>query len=180
MLADCYLSSSSVGWSFGGIIAVEIARLLDEAPADIKIAGILMVDSFCPWAKGPWTSQPAQPRFRSTTTEKMKELTLTAFKHAREMITSWEKPAEFQAPPVVMIQAEEVRQLDTEDGKLGWSELPSLRFLSIEVVPGDHFSMFNDERVCLEGGSDAFKLTALQVEGVTAKMRDACKLFDAR
>ncbi|QIW98567.1 hypothetical protein AMS68_004085 [Peltaster fructicola] len=151
------------GWSFGGMISVEVARLFQETPSPIHVVGIIMIDSFCPWSQGPWLTEPSTPRFRPTTSQRMKELTIKSFTHAREMIASWEMPAAFKAPPVAMIQAEEVRELDEEDGKLGWSKFECLNFVSTETVPGNHFSMFNDDRVA----------------GITRKIRSACEHFAA-
>jgi hypothetical protein len=89
----------------------------------------------------------------------MKDKVNRSFDNARDLILDWQKPPPFDAPPAVMIRATDpmtvqnlpdgVQPTSTPDGFMGWSEYPSLQFVSVLTVPGDHFSMFADHRVGL-------------------------------
>ncbi|KAK4892681.1 hypothetical protein LTR49_028564, partial [Elasticomyces elasticus] len=144
-----------VGWSFGGMIALEVARLLQD-DARLSVVGLLMIDSYCPWSTSHRNRGRVRPSYRVTTSEKTKEKVNRCFDAAREMILSWDRPPAFSPPPTVLIRATEtmplanspdgLQTLTDSDGKLGWSEYESFKILSVIDVPGDHFSMFADSR----------------------------------
>lgn len=145
------------------MISLEVARLLQSA-SEVTVIGIVMIDSVCPWSRAFDKTAETKPSFRETTSDNMKDLVLSSFRHARIMISTWDQPQAFDSPPAVMIRAADRRsvptaapsaesgketdsEVDPDDGRLGWSTFTSLRFLDVTGVPGDHFSMFHDDKV---------------------------------
>lgn len=140
-----------------------------------------MIDSPCPWATADWKSKRPKPQFRETTSEKNKELITKSFDHCRAMISTYQKPTSWQPPPTAMIKAEEssIRNVDAgleEDGVIGWSVYQELRISPVEVVAGDHFSMFEEDRVSIPTKDQTF-LTVEQLDDVTERIRDVLRTF---
>jgi hypothetical protein len=138
------------------LISFEVAHVLASNP-DIHVLGLLIIDSFCPWAKARTSYGRVQPIFLSTTTQAMRDKVITSFDNARHMILEWDQPPNFTPPPAAMIRAmdeirlvhfsDELQPSRNRDGNLGWSEIDSVEFRTIVDVPGDHFSMFDITRV---------------------------------
>nr|POF11460.1 orsellinic acid synthase [Quercus suber] len=144
------------GWSFGGIISFEIARLLQD-DAHLRIQGIVMIDSVCPWSPFYAARGRVRPTFRPTTSEIMKAKVISSFDHALDMIREWPQPEKFPAPPTVLIRATEPMPIENSpdgvqfvrdsDGALGWEEMGFLKMKKIVPCPGNHFSMWKFDKV---------------------------------
>nr|POF17639.1 non-reducing polyketide synthase dhc5 [Quercus suber] len=144
------------GWSFGGMISFEISRLL-QGDAHLRIQGIVMIDSVCPWSPFYASRGRVRPSFRPTTTEFMKARVNTSFDHARAMIREWPQPEKFPVPPTVLIRATEPMPIENSpdgvqfvrdnDGALGWEEMGLLTAKKVISAPGNHFSMWKFEKV---------------------------------
>ncbi|KAF2158325.1 hypothetical protein M409DRAFT_38329 [Zasmidium cellare ATCC 36951] len=146
------------GWSFGGMLSIEVARLLRQS-GRIGVQGLLMIDSICPWSSNYKSRGRVRPTYRKNTSDAVKAKVNRSFDNARDLLHEWARPPTFEAPPAVMIQASDAltrqnlpdgeQDLEDQDGQLGWSEYPCLHFVSVVTVPGDHFSMFADDKVRL-------------------------------
>lgn len=139
------------------MLALEVCRILASSTSHTSALGLLMIDSRCPWAESRKGSGRIQPYFQSTTSQAMKDKVIASFANAGRMIREWEKPACFTLPPAAMIRATEAMPSANcydgfqpprdYDGKLGWSAFDSVKFRTIVDVPGNHFSMFDVNRV---------------------------------
>jgi len=144
------------------MISLETARLLQEN-ASIQVIGLLLIDSMCPWSesyRNRGGARPSyRPTYRPTTSERTKATIDRCFDAARDMILSWDRPPTFNPPRAVLIRASEAMgPVDVPDGSqtstdadsmLGWSDYEPLEVLSVIKAPGNHFSMFADNRVRL-------------------------------
>lgn len=138
------------------MLSLEVARILGEETR-IRVIGLVMIDSVCPFSNAYRSRGRVRPSFQATTSEAMKTSVTQCFDSARDMILSWQRPAHFDAPTAVLIRATDDMTLDNapdgvpairdDDRKLGWSEYETLRIASVISAPGDHFSIFKEDRV---------------------------------
>ena len=148
------------------MIALEVCRILASSEYKISVLGLLMIDSVCPWAKAHPGSGRIRPSFRPTTKQAVKDKVVASFENASRMISEWKQPVAFTLPPAAMIRATETMPIaNSSDGlqpskdhdwNLGWSEFTSVKFRRVVDVPGNHFSMFDDDRV-------SYKLSAQKI-----------------
>ena len=90
------------------MLSIEVARLFFHgADQRIKIQGLLMMDSLCPWAPQYRNRGRIRPSYRSTTSDAVKEKVNDSFDNARQMILDWPQPEPFSIPPAVMLRAAE-------------------------------------------------------------------------
>ncbi|KAG6356305.1 hypothetical protein INS49_015692 [Diaporthe citri] len=85
------------GWSLGGLLSLEMARVLADDP-DFTVVGIAMVDSICPAARttktGPAKAAvvPYKHQFGPNTKEETIEGVERCFVEARKSIETWTMP----------------------------------------------------------------------------------------
>ncbi|KAI5468073.1 Alpha/Beta hydrolase protein [Mariannaea sp. PMI_226] len=148
------------GWSMGGLLSLEIARLLAE-DLTVRVIGIVMCDSVYPFQDPP---KPAQAPAASAEEGKTKNqiLSMRAMTAARQMITTWALPVwdghlYGRRPKISLVRATEV--IPNEDGantsidvyrsqrNLGWDRYEENMFTEIVDVEGHHFNMFDFEYI---------------------------------
>lgn len=83
------------GWSLGGLLSLEIARLVGEEDRDIEIVGLLLVDSVYPvWPKGSEVKIGRFVEDEKLETEEPKNVRLAkrAMKMAGQVVRVWKMP----------------------------------------------------------------------------------------
>ena len=151
------------GWSLGGMLSLEVAkRLADDE--NIKVAGILMVDSIYPGGFRELFKResPEEPPEEGLSKNEM--LSRRCMTQARRMVGGWEVPVwdgehAGTRPKSVLLQATQyvptgadpfrIHGLDKyrETKELGWCEYDKNMFTQVFPVEGHHFDMFTFDRV---------------------------------
>ncbi|KAK2013654.1 thioesterase [Colletotrichum eremochloae] len=103
------------GWSFGGVIAVQMAYLLAKSPRGLRVSRIILIDSVYPRCSRPEARKepaklhhvPALPGIRAETREKL----MTALMRATYLADQWSPPVW----PVFQSQASGAAGLTSND-----------------------------------------------------------------
>jgi len=139
------------GWSFGGVIAHGVARILHEQNAPVQ--GVIMVDSPCP------TTHKGIPMsiLRRVSAGKPEWLVRNFETHSA-MLAAYKPAAATARFPMVLLRSAEAESLGDEwcpflsDGPerrqliSQWQALVGPRLRGLEI-PGSHFEAFNKEIV---------------------------------
>ncbi|KAI2638328.1 hypothetical protein GGS21DRAFT_548856 [Xylaria nigripes] len=139
------------GWSFGGVVAQEVARILHEQRA--PVLGVVMVDSPC-----PTTHEGIPMSILQRLCKGKPEWLLRNFETHSGLLRAWRPTPATVEFPMVLLRSAEAEQLGDEwcsflsDGPerhelvCQWRQLvgPQLRVIE---VPGSHFAAFNKEIV---------------------------------
>lgn len=144
------------GWSLGGMLSLQVAREL-AVDEDIRIKGILMVDTVCPSSvmRGSWRDESEEGKTKNQI------LSQRAMREARRMASEWEIPVwqddiKKKRPRVVLLKAKEsvpdergVTSLDTKraDKVLGWGQYDEDLVESVIEIDGHHFNIFEEEHI---------------------------------
>lgn len=160
------------GWSLGGMLSLEVARMLAE-DRQVRVVGILMIDSVHPntAVKSTAILPPEQTGAATSTTEeatkkglsKNQILSQRCMSEAVRMVREWNIPRWdgnliSKRPRMIMLRAKEyvpmaegagIAGLDLrrEDKSLGWDEYDEHMFLEVVDVEGNHFNMFAIENI---------------------------------
>lgn len=152
------------GWSLGGMTSLEIARQL-EGDADVRVKGILMIDSTYPAllaerrAPAPTTPEAAAAEEAGKT--KNQVLSIRAMREARRMIATWDLPRwegelAGRRPPTFLIRAKEsihaqdwssAIDMNRKEKYLGWTSYDEDMFVDVIEVEGHHFNMFDHSKI---------------------------------
>ncbi|KAK0652872.1 Alpha/Beta hydrolase protein [Cercophora newfieldiana] len=178
------------GWSLGGLISIEIARLIADDPA-LSLVGLLMIDSVFPSQRHLNEDLPVAQHaieWNERTRPETRDCILRCFKDARDMVDKWtlptwgdenpDKPESNRVlapPPTILLRAElpvpvieeGVSRVDARrnDPLLGWSEYRKDLITDVIELPRcHHFNIF--------AGEEALDL-------VTTKINKACRDLDA-
>lgn len=175
------------GWSLGGLLSLQIARLLAD-DGKLNVLGIVMVDSVYPRAQelGPKVVRHVV-EWGPTTKKETREAVQRCFQEAGRMVGEWKLPTweareeeedgvydpvmpgpNVNPPPVWLLRAVEpvpvleegVSRVDTyrRDRCLGWDSYRKGLIVKVEDVPGHHFNIFSFEHI----------------DAVTEKLKRAC------
>lgn len=171
------------GWSLGGLLSLEMARVLVGDP-DFTVIGIAMVDSICPasvdttrtGAADTAAVVPYKHQFGPNTKQETIEGVERCFAEARKSIEAWAMPRwdgpGAKCPPAILLRAREA--VPTEPGEvsfvdttrrsrsLGWDEYQKDFLEEIVDIPGHHFSIFAWEHI----------------DDVSQKLADACNTLE--
>ncbi|RDH20274.1 alpha/beta-hydrolase [Aspergillus niger ATCC 13496] len=166
------------GWSLGGCVALEVASRLMKLP-QYTVQGVIMIDSVFPTSKVtdryPRTIAEVAASFQLPTrmSDARRVQAQQCILYAHEMQRDWRPPL-FPSglPPTVLIRAADPVHLDP-DAKphyldlirnwtyLGWEEYDRSFIQSCLVIPGNHFTIFDDPH-CHQ---------------TTTKIREACAIL---
>jgi pimeloyl-ACP methyl ester carboxylesterase len=186
------------GWSLGGLISMEIARLVAEDPA-LCLVGLIMIDSVFP---SRWHIDRGVPvvqhaiEWNERTRQETRDAIMRCFKYAGEMVSKWTLPTwgdenakeegdespgptdcsrVLAPPPVILLRAE----LPVPVAEPGVSRVDLLRhdrFLGWDQYRKDLITDVVDLPNChhfnIFVGEEALDL-------VTAKINKACRDLDA-
>lgn len=175
------------GWSLGGLLSLEMARVLVGDP-DFTVVGIAMVDSICPASADTTRSGavavaekaavvPYKHQFGPNTKQETIEGVERCFTEARKSIEAWTMPrwdegSGAKCPPTILLRAREA--VPTESGgvsfvdtrrnsrSLGWEDYEKDFLEEIVDISGHHFSIFAWE----------------YIDDVSQKLMDACNTLE--
>lgn len=161
------------GWSLGGMTSLEVARQL-QGDADVRVKGILMIDSAFPALLAERRQQvvstaaedqdPAALAREEAGKTKNQVLSIRAMREARRMIARWDLPrweeegdeVAGRRPPAILIRARDslyaqdwTASIDSNRGHamLGWERYDADMFVDVIDVDGHHFNMFDHSRI---------------------------------
>ncbi|KAJ6265412.1 thioesterase [Bipolaris maydis] len=154
------------GWSFGGILAVQIAHMLAMENKRLRVSGIILVDSIYSSTPKRVLDMDSQGPMMPGVTQDVKEKVLTSLIRATCLCDEWQPPAwnttdaKFHGknvpipPPVVLVRAKslvpmvnpnEMCLLDKTRSMpyLGWEDAYEDFIIKVLETCGDHYSIFD-------------------------------------
>ncbi|KAK3988351.1 Alpha/Beta hydrolase protein [Cladorrhinum sp. PSN332] len=186
------------GWSLGGLISLQIAKLISSSPSShrLEVVGIVMVDSICPIVD---TDQSATRRvvqhavqWGEKTKEETKRKVMRCFSEAVRMVGAWKLPEwkdGERIPPVVLLKAREAVPLpEGEDGRdgavsrvdihrgdrvLGWGGYRKDLVKRVVDVPGHHFNLFEPDGENLDVVTIEIGRACVELEGMYMDEKEA-------
>lgn len=184
------------GWSLGGLLSLEMARMLAGDP-DFTVIGIVMMDSICPAAKMTRTGAanaavvPYKQQFGPNTKQETIEGVERCFIEARKSIGAWTMPqwegsdidaaagesqvqlsSNIKCPPTILLRAREA--VPTEPGEVSFVDTTRhSRSLGWDEYQTD----FLEEIVDIQGHH--FSIFAWEhIDDVSQKLMDACNTLE--
>lgn len=195
------------GWSFGGVLAYEVARQLLQLHWDVK--GVILIDSPCPKNHQPLPEPIIQhilrPLFKTNSTAQENSIAAVAAQfHAHAGFLSDYLPSPTFPPKdlrYVMLRNEETMDtshlcgvaypwLDDQEARSrsikDWEDIVGCQ-ITVLGIPGNHFEPFASQHVsviylCISQSGTLVRLTvscSLQVDAVSEKVREACDIICA-
>lgn len=177
------------GWSFGGVVAYEIARQLSRTHA---VIGTILIDAPPPVSHTPLSSRIIDAVIgtesktpASETTKAVRALTRRSF-HASANLLSAFHPAAADTPDVFLLRSQngwihpsvpEIEnawlqdRFNPETALTGWKTLTRASTLRWADIPGNHFQVF--DRVNVGAVTAGVDRAARELERAFAK-RDVC------
>lgn len=149
------------GWSMGGLISVEIAKMLTADP-DVRVIGVLMMDSICPVGLRQIEGDldTSLDHLEAGNSTKNFALSIRAMKEALRVIRQWDPPAwtgnelrprfsMLRAMNSIPIPGKKVHVIDYDrhDRTLGWDRYNPNLFTETVDVEGNHFDMFSFDHI---------------------------------
>ncbi|QBZ54843.1 hypothetical protein PoMZ_10553 [Pyricularia oryzae] len=172
------------GWSLGGLLALEMAKVLRGDRA-LRVVGLIMIDSVCPltWVQPsgrrdmlPIQAVASQHLFSERTKQETRDKVSRCFAEASEMVGTWEMPTwEDHSPPPPAVLLRAVDPVPVDGGGLArvdlarphpnleWDRYRKNMFLRVVDIPGHHFNVFS----------------MINVEHLSAAVREACETLEA-
>jgi thioesterase domain-containing protein len=128
------------GWSFGGLVALEMARLLEEAGEEVPL--VALVDTSTPGLDARIPEEELLAALvRETGDEgRARRLLRVAVAHLQAQSTYSGRSVPHGA---VLFQAADPPAGTPRDEQTGWQSFPG----RLETVPGDHHSLWRDPHV---------------------------------
>lgn len=174
------------GWSLGGILSLEMARLLAQ-DGRYQVVGIVMIDSICPLGAKTLSAllgnriTAFQGQWGPHTKQETKDRVTWCFAEARRALAAYELPtwndeqskAKIPCPPTILLRAKEAVQVQPGDvsfvdvlrnnRSLGWDAYRNGMFEEIVDIPGHHFNIFDFDHI----------------DVVSDKLTEACSKLEA-
>lgn len=190
------------GWSLGGLLSLEMTRVLAGDP-DFTVIGIVMMDSICPAANTTRTGAanaavvPYKQQFGPNTKQETIEGVERCFTEARKSIAAWTMPrwdgsdlggndaaagdgqprtdvpsSSIKCPPTILLRAREA--VPTDPGEVSFVDMTRhSRSLGWEEYEND----FLEEIVDIPGHH--FSVFAWEhIDDVSQKLMDACNTLE--
>ncbi len=160
------------GWSVGGLIALEMAKVL-SGNAEIPVLGVVMMDTYYPSAdEGGRDKDTPAIEWGEATTEESKRVTLQSLANSAKFSQQWGRDSRnastrTELPPVILLRASKSHSVaDTKirggNNVLGWENHQPDFFAHVLDVPGNHYTLFTDENV----------------DGLTEELSRACEILE--
>ncbi|TQN65089.1 Thioesterase AMT4 [Colletotrichum shisoi] len=156
------------GWSFGGIIAIQMAHMLAAEGRGLVCSGLVLIDTIYlspSRSLGSGANSNAAPSMPASVTPDTRDELLVSLVRAQMLCSSWPPPswARHRVPRAVLIKAADsipgrAGPIE-EDGKavlcrldaqrhqtdLGWGETQPGLVTAVIDTPGHHYALFADE-----------------------------------
>ncbi|KAF9697502.1 hypothetical protein EKO04_003960 [Ascochyta lentis] len=153
------------GWSFGGMLAVQISHLLSLNGRGLKVERIILIDSIYSTRARKSANEAHAPSLLGVS-EDVKDKVLTSLMRATRLSDEWTPPVwgtngssskiKPMPPPVILIKAmERIAMENLEDEcildftrelpDLGWSDMHQGFVSYVVQTPGNHYSLFDDD-----------------------------------
>ncbi|HEX3682344.1 MAG TPA: amino acid adenylation domain-containing protein [Bryobacteraceae bacterium] len=134
------------GWSFGGVLAYEIARQLLDRGHEVEFLGLL--DAFCPHGFDPARHRETTPEARILP-ENLAPLSAQQSHnweiHSRAMAAY--RPAPIAIPLHLFVASERPPRSPESTASLGWEHCVPAHLLYTQAVPGSHRSMMSPPHI---------------------------------
>lgn len=157
------------GWSFGGLLALEVVNAITlDKSAGFKVIGLILIDSGHALATDAKSTslETFQNLLEDDLPRHAPKTVLTSMDPSMKKIAEWKLsrwPQGLDKPPAVLIRAAEGLNINCNPpSDFGWRFCEHNVVDSVQIVPRDHFSIF-------ENGN---------VEILSIRLRDLCKHFD--
>lgn len=149
------------GWSLGGLLSLEVAHVLAE-DLDVRIKGILMIDSVCPNELRRSATSNAMGSESEEGKTKNQILSSRSLTEARRMVGEWTMPRWDghllgKRPRMMLLKCREsvplangsksVLDIDRADTDLGWEWYDRTLFEEVVPIDGHHFSIFEQVNI---------------------------------
>lgn len=168
------------GWSLGGLLSLEMAKVFSQEGSKIRVIGILLVDSVYPQPPSESSKRTIKLASSDMTEDgksKNQILSQRAMAEAGHMIKTWtppvwDKDSGEKRPRTFLLRAKEL--VPVEDGQvhrvdvyrseknLGWDAYDENMFEQVKDVEGHHYDVFSFQRI--EGITNAIKLALGMLE----------------
>ncbi|RYC54509.1 hypothetical protein CHU98_g11701 [Xylaria longipes] len=159
------------GWSVGGLIALEMAKIFG-GNAEIPVLGVIMMDTYYPSADdGGRDKDTPAIEWGEATTEESKEITLKSIANSAKFSQQWGQdarnaPTKTKLPPVILLRGSKSHSVSDANLRgnnvLGWENHQPEFFTHVLDVPGNHYTLFADENV----------------DGLTEGLSRACEILE--
>lgn len=151
------------GWSMGGLLSLEVAKVL-TGDREVRVIGVLMMESMCP-VRLPSTGryQESLDHFELEKPNRNLSLSIRAMQEALRVVRDWEPPIWTGTEPEKRPRFSLLRALDPlptsrnkrlhvldiyrQDQKLGWDKYDPKLFTETMDVKGNHFEMFSFQNI---------------------------------
>lgn len=149
------------GWSMGGLLSLEIAKVL-TGDHGVRIIGILMVDSIYPVHLTTEHVASFDRDHSDMSLSRNMYLSMKVMKEAVRLILDWDPPIwaddeVSERPPISLLRAVEslptasahghVIDFYRHDQSLGWDNYDINMFLEIVDIEGNHFEVFSFQHI---------------------------------
>lgn len=152
-----------IGWSFGGVIAFEVARQL--IASGVHVPGVVLIDSPHPRTHTPLSDEVLKAAFSQSIKTRAMELARTQMQHAMEALVNYDhnlSPAKHVLPSkAVMLRSRDgfhpAKSISQSDVFLAersdpttivaeWEDILGCRVPVLDI-PGNHFEPFESRYV---------------------------------
>ncbi|OLN96161.1 Polyketide synthase PksR [Colletotrichum chlorophyti] len=152
------------GWSFGGIVALQMSHILATEGRGLNCVGIVLIDTiYSPVDFSNGSGVDMAPPLAGINGQTRDQI-MVALVRAQCLCATWEPPtwSGKKVPPVVLIKAQDRIQVEKSQGsnnicrldrfrnhrQLGWEMVQSgLINKGVIDTPGNHYDIFEDEHV---------------------------------
>ncbi|RBA09688.1 hypothetical protein FPRO05_05624 [Fusarium proliferatum] len=168
------------GYSMGGHLSLEMAHQLDSKDANIKVIGILMIDTVYPQKQLNGTVRNTASEESVEEEDRSHILAERAIADANRMIDAWTPPvwnadSAERRPRIILLRAKEAVPLDRDgtmhlgrkERNLGWDMYEKDLFFNVADIEGHHFEIFAFRY--LDGISDSTKEALDALENAALK-----------
>ena len=193
-----WLTSVVTGWSFGGVVAYEVARQLTIRGVDIK--GLVLIDSPSPINHEPLPAAVIASIIRSGRQSEISRNLQEEFLSNASLLGSYKPELYFQVAgrPLKTVMLRSQSTLDTEalcgvrynwlseqetrdDAIVAWKYLVGCP-IEVLPIPGNHFQPFLEDKVraAFLNISATFKLLTrtLKIGETSAQLWEACRIIE--
>ncbi|KAK6222454.1 thioesterase [Colletotrichum tabaci] len=158
------------GWSFGGIIAIQMAHMLAAEGRGLVCSGLVLIDTIYlspSRSLGSGANSNLAPSMPANVTPDTRDEILVSLVRAHMLCSSWPPPswARYRIPRAVLIKAADsipgragpieedgeavLCRLDAQRHQtdLGWGETQPGLVTAVIDTPGNHYALFADENI---------------------------------